>query len=1215
MKKLLLLSLTVICSFMTKAQVSENDRNIALQLVQKNSSVLGITQQDIDNSIITGTYIIPGSEIRMVYLQQSYKNIPVYNQLHVLAFKNDKLVSVAGNRIATIEKKITNDRSAPAISAADAVQTAATESKVKIQEMIIPVNILRGGQKFEFGRLGVSKENIFAELIWFSVGENKEVKLAWQVFMAPQNTSDYWMIWVDALTNTVISKENMTISCNWGDGNHSPKEHFVHGILSTGLRERTVKEKANQNSDALQTEKTLKAENKPLVVDNATYRVIKYPAESPQHPGGGHQLATNPWTMSPGNATTHGWHYDGSVYHDSTRGNNAWAYEDRDANNIPGFPALTSTPQPNFLFDFVPDYNLEPVVRTPAPNQQFNTTNLFYWNNLMHDLSYIYGFTETARNYQNDNIGRGGNQGDYVLAEAQDGSGVNNANFSPGADGIRGRMQMYLWNATTPAIDGDADNGVIAHEYTHGISNRMTGTGSGCLSNIEQMGEGWSDYLALMITHDWATSTPPDGFNNPRGIGTYVKNQPITGPGIRQYRYTTNMAINPMTYANLPSVVAPHGVGTIWCTALWDMTWYIIQQAGINPNLYNPAGVGGNSIALKLVIEGLRLQPCSPGFIDGRNAILKADTLFFGAQYSCAIMEAFARRGMGVGASQGSSSVRGDETVTFVDGKPVISAQPQNQSVCTGNNATFSVTATGLNVSYRWQLSTDGGANYNNIAGATASSYTVTGVTIGMNNNRYRCIISACPPSVTSNAAILTVVTGPTVTAQPNNSTVCESANTSFTVGGSGGVTYQWQLSTDGGVNFNNIAGATNATLNLTAVTASMNNYRYRCVLTSSGCAVPATSNAAILTVNLLAAITAQPTDATICAGSNNTFCITAIGTGLTYQWQSSPVCAGPWSNIPGGTSSCLTITGVSTASYRCMVTGTACSNTVTTICATLTVINPVTITSQPTNAQLCSGSNTSFSVTATGTGLIYQWQVNTGTGFSNVVNGGVYSGATISALSITGASTGMNGYQYRCNLSNATCLSAIPTNAVILTVRQLPTVTLSASLTSLLPGQVSTLTALPSASAGGVLTTSWLVNGVTPVPPITLNTYVVDVEHTGTYQVLIQETFSSPTLVCSNQSTIVTIAATPSDRLFIFPSPNNGTFTVAYYNEDGTSKKRTIVIFDSKGSNVYYRQFNITGSYTLIPIDLRTDNTGIYLVVVGDANGKKLATGKVHVR
>jgi hypothetical protein len=91
--------------------------------------------------------------------------------------------------------------------------------------------------------------------------------------------------------------------------------------------------------------------------------------------------------------------------------------------------------------------------------------------------------------------------------------------------------------------------------------------------------------------------------------------------------------------------------------------------------------------------------------------------------------------------------------------------------------------------------------------------------------------------------------------------------------------------------------------------------------------------------------------------------------------------------------------------------------------------------------------------------------------------------------------------------------------------------------------------------------------------------------------------------------------SATASDNLFIFPSPNDGRFTVSYYNNGGASTKRSIVIFDSKGSMVFNSQFNINGSYTLIPIDLRTNNTGIYHVIVGDANGNKLATGKVHVR
>jgi hypothetical protein len=1210
MRKFLLFLHAITVSVVSMSQVGETDRNTARQLVQKNSETIGLNTNDLDNSIITGTYIIPGSDIRMVYLQQSFRGIPVYNKMHVLAFKNDKAVSIAGERISNIESKTAYDRSTAAYSAIDAVKTAAEDCKVTIREMIIPSAILQEGRKFEFGRLGVSSEKIFAELMWFPVSENGNVKLIWQVFLAPFSTSDYWLVRVDALTNKVISKENMTISCNWGDGHHSPKEHF------------TPKKNTIDLQSPVKTDDVSTKTNFPSVVNNATYRVIKYPAESPQHPGGGHQLVTNPWTMSPGNATTHGWHFDGTVHYDSTRGNNAFAYEDRDANNLPGRSGLSSTPQPNLLMDFVPDYTLEPVIRTPAPNQQFNTTNLFYWNNLLHDLSYIYGFTETARNYQNDNMGRGGTGGDYVLAEAQDGSGTNNANFSSGVEGTRGRMQMYLWTAPTPDRDGDVDNGIIAHEYTHGISNRMTGTGAGCLSNVEQMGEGWSDYMGLMITHDWATATPPDGFNNPRGIGTYALNQPITGPGIRQFRYTTNMAINPMTYGNLPTVAVPHGVGTIWCTVLWDMTWEIIQVAGINPNLYNPAGVGGNSIALKLVIEGLRLQPCSPGFIDGRNAILKADTLFFGAQYSCAIIKAFARRGMGVGASQGSSSVRGDETLSFANGEPAITAHPQNASVCTGNNHTFSVTATGLNVSYQWQLSTDGGTSYNNIPGATSASYTLTGITIGMNNNRYRCVVSGCPPAVTSNAAILTVASGPAVTSQPANTAVCENSNTSFTVTGNGGsLNYQWQVSTDGGANYNNIPGATNATLNLIAVTASMNNNRYRCELTAPGCGVPALSNAAILTVSTLPSVSSSPADANLCAGAGTTFSVTATGTGITYQWQLSTDGGANFSNIAGATSSTYTVSGVTVGMnnnrYRCIVSG-ACTPAATSSAAILTVIAPVTISAagNPAAAELCSGSNTSFSVTGTSSqAIIYQWEVSTngGVSWNTVANGGVYAGATTSTLTLTGVTASLNSNRYRCLLSNATCPTPTVSGSALLTVRQLPGISLSAApLTALLPGQQTTLTATPSAATGGVLTTSWFFN----TNPITNagNTRVVNVEQVGAYQVRIQEAWPGG-LVCSAQSATVTIDAQPSPKLFIFPSPNDGRFTVAYYNSGGTSTQRRIAIFDSKGSMVFNRQFTINGPYTLIPIDLQAANTGIYYVVVGDANGNKLITGKVHVK
>ncbi|MEO5893989.1 MAG: M36 family metallopeptidase [Ferruginibacter sp.] len=695
MKKLLLFSLLINVTFCTYAQVSDNATGIANKLLQKNIAAAGLKPADLGNSIVTGTYLVPGSNIRMVYLQQTYQDIPVYNQVQVLAFNGDKLVSNAGGRLPAVEQLNKNAARSATISSANAVQASLALLKIKPSQDIVALRSPGNGKKFEFGKQNISIENITAELIWLPVDDGKELKLVWQVFVAPHNDQDYWLVRIDATNNSFINKQSLTIKCNWDTEDHSEKGHLNNNNgLSTGPGSKPLVSPGNNKSGA-----------GAQVVNTATYRVIKYPAESPQHSGGASVLVTAPWNMSPGNATTLGWHNDGTTSYSNTRGNNVYAYEDRNADNLTGVSPVSTTAQPSLTFNFVPDFTLAPTVTSPTPNQQFNTTNLFYWNNLMHDLSYIYGFNEASRNFQNNNQSRGGAGADYVLAESQDGSGTNNANFSTPADGGRGRMQMYLWTAPTPDRDGDVDNGIIAHEYTHGISNRLTGNGSTCLTNAEQMGEGWSDFFGLMITQDWSTTALNDGFSKPRGIGTYALNQPITGLGIRQYRYTTDMSVNPLTYGNLASVVAPHGVGTIWCTALWDMTWEIIQQNGtINPNIFNIGVGGGNAIALKLVLEGLRLQPCSPGFIDGRNAILKADTLFFGAQYSCAIIKAFARRGMGLGASQGSSNSRTDQTLSFVD---------CSSATC---NTPTGLTATNI-------TTTSAAVNWSAVSGAT--NYTV----------------------------------------------------------------------------------------------------------------------------------------------------------------------------------------------------------------------------------------------------------------------------------------------------------------------------------------------------------------------------------------------------------------------------------------------------------------------------------------------------------
>ena len=133
-----------------------------------------------------------------------------------------------------------------------------------------------------------------------------------------------------------------------------------------------------------------------------------------------------------------------------------------------------------------------------------------------------------------------------------------------------------------------------------------------------------------------------------------------------------------------------HNRGELWCATLWDMTWNIINQVGsINPNLYDAANNGGNSIALKLVMTGMKLQPCSPGFIDGRDAILQADQILYNGAYSCAIREAFRRRGMGAFASQGSSGSVTDQTPDFNLASAKLEMTQSTPEVMEGNEVTY----------------------------------------------------------------------------------------------------------------------------------------------------------------------------------------------------------------------------------------------------------------------------------------------------------------------------------------------------------------------------------------------------------------------------------------------------------------------------------------------------------------------------------------------
>ncbi len=209
-------------------------------------------------------------------------------------------------------------------------------------------------------------------------------------------------------------------------------------------------------------------------------------------------------------------------------------------------------------------------------------------------------------------------------------------------------------------FDSSLDNGVVLHEYGHGVSIRLTGGAfqSGCLSNDEQAGEGWSDFFGLAYLTE-ANQQAADR----RGIGTFLIGQPNTGRGIRVQPYSTSFAQNNLTYNNIRTLSIPHGVGTVWAAMVWDLYWALVDEYGFNANMYEPTG--GNNIAMQLVMDGLKYQVCSPGFVDSRDAILMADSIRYNGENQCLIWDVFARRGLGVSADQGSSASRGDGTQAF----------------------------------------------------------------------------------------------------------------------------------------------------------------------------------------------------------------------------------------------------------------------------------------------------------------------------------------------------------------------------------------------------------------------------------------------------------------------------------------------------------------------------------------------------------------------
>lgn len=755
MKKLLssFLFLTVLNVCFGQSELQSIQRYL-----QEHAGAWNLKSSDFSNLELVSGSSSKAANTKHWKVRQTKNGFSIIDGFGIVTVTNNQVVHVTTNFVSIAEPANQSK-----ISASDAIDAALKH--LDLPNPSFPMKQLRTAENsYLFSKEGFSKEDIPVKLV---LGENKgQLVYLWDLSIYPVNSEHWWSMRLNAETGEVVFQNDWISHC-------------------------TMEHCADENHRIPQP---MMAPPPPPGSDQ--YMVYALPNISPAH--GNRVLVTNP---SDATYSPFGWHDTDGLAGDEytiTYGNNVYAGEDIDNDDILGYsPDGTASLNFNFAYDSVVGVqgNLDAVI-----------TNLFYMNNMMHDIWAYYGFDEESGNFQETNYSGSGLGQDQVYAQAQDGSGTNNANFGTPPDGMSPSMQMYLWtesnvpdlltiNApaaidgayscstagfgpqvpstpitedlvlviddgtdttdacgtitngaalagkialvrrgsctfsekviacqnfgavavivmnntgtstqamgggtgaeTIPSImvskpngdsfvnqlnlgntvngtivnpgdltatDSDFDNMIIAHEYGHGISTRLVGgaDNTDCLFNAEQMGEGWSDWFGLMLTQV-ASDLGTDG----RGVGTYVTNEPNNGGGIRPAQYSTAFAINDYTYGNTNSnsLSQPHGIGFVWATMLWDLNWALIDQYGFDSNI--KSGTGGNNVAMHLVIEGLKLTACGPGFVDGRDGILAADQILYGGANKCLIWEVFARRGLGFSASQGNSDDRNDQVEAF----------------------------------------------------------------------------------------------------------------------------------------------------------------------------------------------------------------------------------------------------------------------------------------------------------------------------------------------------------------------------------------------------------------------------------------------------------------------------------------------------------------------------------------------------------------------
>jgi extracellular elastinolytic metalloproteinase len=367
----------------------------------------------------------------------------------------------------------------------------------------------------------------------------------------------------------------------------------------------------------------------------------------------------------------------------TTRGNNSVAVHNWFSNNAASVGTETATARADRDYAYAWTnqwYNsgCSPDVFTTAQANEIDAAraNLFAMHNRMHDWAYHLGFTEATWNMQQDNFGRGGLGSDIEQGNAQAGgvsggppdfAARDNANQITPRDGLAPITNMYLWQPIagsfySPCLDGDYDMSVIAHEYTHAITNRMIAGPNAGLSSPQGMSESWSDQMAMEYLNE--NGYAPAGVQA-YTIGQYVTTDPVAG--IRNY----NMSDSPLNYSSVDYDfvgLQVHASGEVWSATNFDIRQAMIGRYGAGtPALQKSCAMGqtqvtscpGNRRWVQLVFDSFLLMAASQeSMVDARDALLAADMIRFGGANQDLLWNAFAKRGLGeAAASNGAGDV------------------------------------------------------------------------------------------------------------------------------------------------------------------------------------------------------------------------------------------------------------------------------------------------------------------------------------------------------------------------------------------------------------------------------------------------------------------------------------------------------------------------------------------------------------------------------